>query len=394
MDQELPLILQEARKRGHGQEQETLKGIERLDGIDFEAEENTAISTEELYRLLEELDPARAAVLHPRERRKVWRSLQVLKQHGRLHSALVREQGGALGGGLRFSKERICLIEVWSEQGVLDSRCDRRVDVMMERGLVQELLDFHEQFNRRREVDTATELPDYRRGIWQSIGFKEFHPFLILNPKERQGREGGELFAKCVDWMKVATRQYARRQVKWMRRFLIAERDPPAYYRLDSSQPGRWREEVYLPAEAILEAVLEGRRPAAEPLPLVTKSVETLADERRTLHCDLCDRDFKGSTQFKNHMNSKTHRKVEAANKYDLLFRLEGFDVEARNESAKILKNTFHIGLTDVFSLMSSAPCALSVLKEGGESKARSIVKELAKHGIQLTYERKERQAE
>ena len=388
VDQDLPLILQESRKREHGQP--TVQGLERLDGFDFEAED-ASVTTEELYKLLQELDPARAAVLHPRERRKVWRSLQVLKQHGRPHSSLVREQGGALGGGLRFPRERICLIEVWSGQGVLDSRCDRRVDTMMERGLVQELLDFHEQYNRRREVDAATELPDYKRGIWQSIGFKEFHPFLVLGPEEREGQEGRQLFAKCVEWMKVATRQYARRQVKWMRRFLVAERDPPAYYRVDSSLPGLWREEVYLPAEAILEAVLEGRLPAAAPLPLVRKSVEELADQRKTLHCDICNRDFKGSAQFSNHINSKPHRKVASANKYDLFFRLEGFDAEAKNESAKILKNTFHIGLSDVFGLMSSAPCALSVLKEGGEPKARSLVKELAKHGIQITYERKDR---
>merc|ERR1719483_208760 len=56
--------------------------------------------TLELYRLLLSVDPDRANVLHPNERRKIWRSLQVFSQHGVAHSKLLKEQGGANGIGM------------------------------------------------------------------------------------------------------------------------------------------------------------------------------------------------------------------------------------------------------------------------------------------------------
>ena len=51
--------------------------------------------------------------------------MQVWKQHGVTHSALIASQGGVLGGGLRFPPDRICIIEVYSDQDILDKRCDR-----------------------------------------------------------------------------------------------------------------------------------------------------------------------------------------------------------------------------------------------------------------------------
>ena len=53
----------------------------------------------------------------------------------------------------------------------------------------------------------------------------------MLSPEERESKEGKAVFQQGVELMKIATRQYARRQVKWMRRFLISDRDPPPYYR-------------------------------------------------------------------------------------------------------------------------------------------------------------------
>jgi tRNA dimethylallyltransferase len=63
--------------------------------------------------------------------------------------------------------------------------------------------------------------PDYTKGIFQCIGFKEFHPYLVMSKAERETDEGQKLFKECVLAMKIATRRYARRQVKWVNaRFL------------------------------------------------------------------------------------------------------------------------------------------------------------------------------
>ena len=122
--------------------------------------DNGKPSTIQLYELLKSVDADRASVLHPRERRKIWRSLQVFSRTGKMHSKLLSEQGGTpgsgLGGGLRFDRNNICIIEVWSEQRVLEERCDRRVDKMMKKGLLQELQDFHDTVNKLRAEELMT----------------------------------------------------------------------------------------------------------------------------------------------------------------------------------------------------------------------------------------------
>ena len=66
---------------------------------------------------------------------------------------------------------------------------------MLDRGLIEELAQFHEGYNR-----TPTNSNDYTRGIFQAIGFKEFHDYLSLNPTERNSEQGAKSFAegRCV----------------------------------------------------------------------------------------------------------------------------------------------------------------------------------------------------
>ena len=221
-----------------------------IESVDW-SNDNNEINTSDLFDLLRIIDPERAKVLHPKERRKIWRSLQVFSRTGMTHSELLETKGGCpeagFGGGLRFDKSRICIIEVWSEQSVLETRCDKRVEKMMARGLVKELQDFHEQYNKlraeERNINMAT--LSYDKGIWQSIGFKEFHSYLCLSEEERGTEEGKRLFSEGVERMKISTRQYSRRQAKWIRRrFLTNIRDSPPVYRVDSSDPKLWKQNV------------------------------------------------------------------------------------------------------------------------------------------------------
>jgi len=350
--------------------------------------------TTQLYSLLQSVDPVRAGVLHPKERRKIWRSLQVFSQHGVPHSKLLEEQEGnsvlGMGGGLRFDKDRICIIEVWSDQAVLDTRCDKRVEKMMARGLLEELQQFHSEFNKHRAEKGDMEKLDYDKGIWQSIGFKEFHKYLCLEEVDREGEEGKKLFKEGVERMKISTRQYSRRQMKWIRRrFLLNSRSPPPVYRVDSTDPTLWQENVYNPAETIVGDFLEGRIPEIEPLERTEGGEEREEDCRRTMHCDVCNRDFKGSAQFRNHLQSASHRKVARAttDRFHYVMNMISFKEEDRNGVARIVKNTFGIGLTEVFAKMDSLPAVLSTVL--GEAKATNIAKELSKHGIVVEVEKK-----
>ena len=72
---------------------------------------------------------------------------------------------------------------------------------------------------------------DYTIGIFQSIGLKEFHPYLVLpssdddEAKKNADEEADQLKRKLiqlgVDALKTRTRRYARNQIKWIaKRFL------------------------------------------------------------------------------------------------------------------------------------------------------------------------------
>lgn len=208
-------------------------------------EEDDNLTNEELHAKLKSIDPERAKDLHPNERRKISRSLQVFREEGKLHSEIIKDQkkdgkGGPLGGGLRFPMDQLAIFWVQCEQKVLEDRCDKRVDKMISAGLVPEMQDFHRNVNEQRGGND-----DYTVGIFQSIGFKEFHEYLMLSPEEQKDPKGQKLFQAGKEQMMLATRQYARRQKKWIRqRFLRGDRECPPVYGLDSTQPALWDSQV------------------------------------------------------------------------------------------------------------------------------------------------------
>ena len=70
---------------------------------------------------------------------------------------------------------------------------------------------------------------DYTGGIFQSIGFKEFHKYLTMSKECRESTLGQKAFRDGLELLKLHTRQYTKSQRKWINnRFL------------KKSQPGTW----------------------------------------------------------------------------------------------------------------------------------------------------------
>ena len=104
--------------------------------------------------------------------------------------------------------------------------------------MLKELEDYHAHYNSTRGAPA-----DYTVGIFQSIGFKEFHRYLTMTGEEKESDEGREALSAGVKQMKLATRQYSRRQAKWMRnRFLSKWRATPPVYAVDSTEAVKWSE--------------------------------------------------------------------------------------------------------------------------------------------------------
>lgn len=159
---------------------------------------------ESLYRQLREIDPETAARLPIRDEKRILRALEVYRETGETltaHDARTR---------LRPPKYRACTIGLtFRDRADLYARIDRRVDTMVERGLLREV-----------EALLQTGLPETATAL-QAIGYKQFLSVY----------RGGTPVSEAVAEVKLRSRQYAKRQLTWLRRkddihWLLWEKDP------------------------------------------------------------------------------------------------------------------------------------------------------------------------
>ncbi len=145
---------------------------------------------ERLHDQLKAVDPAAAARLHPNDVRRVVRALEIYRITGRTQSeqaALDAQRGDG-----PFS-ERVYALD-WPREA-LYARIDRRVDEMLQSGLVDEV---RRLMKNEAAFSTAA----------QAIGYKEIAAAL----------RGECALAEAVETLKRATRNYAKRQLTWFRR--------------------------------------------------------------------------------------------------------------------------------------------------------------------------------
>lgn len=140
-----------------------------------------------LHAQLAERDPRAAARIHPNDTYRIVRALEVLALTGRSISSLqqrhafARPRYTALNIGLRIPREK------------LYARIDRRVDAMLEEGLLQEVSQLIE----------SGIAPDAKP--MQSLGYRHMVAYL-------QGRLSWE---EAVRTLKRDHRRYAKRQFTW-----------------------------------------------------------------------------------------------------------------------------------------------------------------------------------
>ncbi|KAE9019539.1 hypothetical protein PF011_g5782 [Phytophthora fragariae] len=272
---------------------------------------------EALYARLQAVDPVMAARLHVNNVRKVQRSLQVFEQTGVLHSELLAQQEREHRNVERYFDA--CAFWVHASKPVLSDRLAKRVDMMLSSGLVEEIrgLRAHVKENPPRlNPDSDDEEEALNSvGILQAIGYKEFQPYFdALEATDGTADDHKALEATleaCIEQLNVATRQYARRQLTWIRNKFVTKNIP--VYQVDSSDVVQWDTLVAQPAIEIAQRFLKGEwitshQTVQEQQPEAAQAA-SLEDKFQKNTCTVCNgREIMGKKQWAEHLRSKGHK--------------------------------------------------------------------------------------
>lgn len=144
------------------------------------------LSNEQIYELLKVEDPKCLEKIHVNNRKRLVRALNVLRKHNTGISDIRDRQSHTM---LYDAK----IIGLTRDREELYETCDRRVDKMIEDGLIDEikgLLESGVSFDNQ---------------CMQGIGYKEFRGYF----------EGSSSLQDCINLVKRNTRHFVKRQYTW-----------------------------------------------------------------------------------------------------------------------------------------------------------------------------------
>lgn len=150
----------------------------------------SAYGVSKLHDMLKAVDPDSAAAIHENNVKRVIRALEFYKKTGKQISKHNEEERA------RTSPYNFVYFVLNNSRDVLYNRIDRRVDIMLENGLVDEVKALMDQGYTRDMVSM------------QGLGYKEIIDYL----------SGDISYDEAVYILKRDTRHFAKRQITWFKR--------------------------------------------------------------------------------------------------------------------------------------------------------------------------------
>jgi len=141
-----------------------------------------------LYNQLKKIDPKQAEKIHPNNHRRIIRALEIYETTGKTMTEHHQAQKQ------KPSPYQPIFIGLEMDRDLLYEQINKRVDQMVEKGLLQEVKSL------------------YNRGFKQcqsmkAIGYKEFIPYF----------EGQQTLEECIEQLKQNSRRFAKRQYTWFK---------------------------------------------------------------------------------------------------------------------------------------------------------------------------------
>ncbi len=147
--------------------------------------EGAQVLLDELYAV----DPEAAKTLHVNNVGRIIRALEIYRTTGKTKT-MQNEQSRQTPSP--YKTVSVCLDA--RDRQFLYERINRRVDLMLEAGLLDEAKSFFDS--------------PLGRTARQAIGYKELYPYF----------KGEKSLDECIENLKMQTRRYAKRQLTWFRR--------------------------------------------------------------------------------------------------------------------------------------------------------------------------------
>ncbi len=135
---------------------------------------------------VQRLDPEYYALVDQQNPRRLQRALEVCYQTGKPFSSF--RSGNTVKRDFEIKKYAL----LWDRQQLIE-RIDRRVDMMMEQGLLEEAKSLYQ----KRHLNALN-----------TVGYKELFAYF----------DGQCTLKEAVEQIKIHTRQYAKRQMTWLRK--------------------------------------------------------------------------------------------------------------------------------------------------------------------------------
>ncbi len=145
---------------------------------------------EYVHEMLKDIDPISYKEIHPNNRKRVIRALEVYKTTGKPFSEYNA------GDEFYNTEYDVHYFVLNMDREKLYERINLRVDIMMEKGLLEECI-------KLKEMGYTSDMQSM-----QGIGYKEILFYL----------EGKISLEEAVDMIKQGSRNYAKRQLTWFRR--------------------------------------------------------------------------------------------------------------------------------------------------------------------------------
>ena len=173
-----------------------LQGLSDLPESDEKTRKDIAdlakeIGWEKMHQRLADIDAEAAKRIHPNDPQRISRALEVYEMTGKAMSVLQKENKAE---PLPYQVLKLALMP--SDRAVLHQRIEKRFDLMLQQGLIEEVKALRER------GDLHEDLPAIR-----AVGYRQVWDYLEKKIDYAEMQERGV----------IATRQLAKRQLTWLR---------------------------------------------------------------------------------------------------------------------------------------------------------------------------------